>query len=159
MLQALITHRGARQLLPQKSGIHTIRRLAGGSKLGPMGLFGNKQNKAEQDTAAKAEADRLVALPVPDLAAEVLPAFGADGPGKGDKEIGTFQVAMFLMKDYPRGNQLVKQLLDPVREAFQALENSGLIMAKIHNTGISNVIITRAGTEALATGTAAQLLK
>jgi hypothetical protein len=48
---------------------------------------------------AEAEADRLEALAVPELAAEILPAFGPDGPGEGDKEIGTFEVGMFLMRD------------------------------------------------------------
>jgi hypothetical protein len=116
-----------------------------------MGLFGgkNKLEKQAEDAAAKGEADRLVGLPVSELAAAILPAFGPDGPGKGDKEIGTLQVGMFLMRDFPRGNQYVKQLVQPIHEGFQALENSGLIERRVHNIGGSNVVVTRAGLDSL----------
>jgi hypothetical protein len=124
-----------------------------------MALFGNKQDKAAQDAAAQAEAARLVGLPAASLAAEVLPAFGPDGPGNGEKGIGTLTVAMFLMADFPRGNLVVKQLLDPIREAFLALENAGLILEHVQNIGGSVVSITRAGADALASGTVAERLQ
>jgi hypothetical protein len=123
-----------------------------------MGLFGNKEDKAQQDAAAKAEADRLVAMSARDLAVDVLPAFGTGGPGAGGKQIGTLGVAMYLMRDFPRGNVQAKQLIEPIREAFQALEHAGLIIEKVHNTGGSNVVITRAGSAALDEGTVASLL-
>jgi hypothetical protein len=44
-----------------------------------MGLFGNKEEKAAKAAAAQAESERLIALPVADLAAEIMPAFGPDG--------------------------------------------------------------------------------
>jgi DNA-binding FadR family transcriptional regulator len=56
---------------------------------------------------------------------------------------------MFLMKDLPRGNQYMKELLGPIREGIQSLENDGLIERRVHNTGGSNVRVTRAGLEAL----------
>jgi hypothetical protein len=124
-----------------------------------VGLFGNKEEKQAQDAAAKAEADRLAALPVPELAVEILPAFGPDGPGKGEKEIGTLQVGMFLMDDFPRGNQFVKPLVEPIREGFQALQNAGLIELRVHNTGGSNVRSTRLGLEAIEAGNAGEYLK
>jgi hypothetical protein len=116
-----------------------------------MGLFGskNKTDKQADAVAAEAEVDRLVGLPVPELAAEVLPAFGPDGPGKGTKEIGTLQVGMFLMRDFPRGNQHIKRLVDPIREAFQSLENDALIERRVHNIGGSNVRVTRQGLSAI----------
>ncbi|HWH19612.1 MAG TPA: hypothetical protein VN671_03700 [Solirubrobacterales bacterium] len=112
-----------------------------------MGLFGskNKEDRRAADAAAKAEADRLVALPVPDLAAEILPAFGPDGPGKGDKEIGTLGIGMFLLRDHPQSSRYVKQLVGPIREGIQALENEGMIERRVRNIGGSTVSVTRAG--------------
>ncbi len=123
-----------------------------------MGLFGNKEEKRAEDAAAKAEADRLLALPVAEVAAEILPAFGPEGPGKGDKEIGSLQVGMFLMRDFPRGNQFVKPLLDPIREGIQALENAGLVERKVRSIGGSTVSSTRLGLEAIEKGTAREHL-
>jgi hypothetical protein len=126
-----------------------------------MNIFGgkNKEEKSLQDAAAKAAADRLVALPVPELAAEMLPAFGPDGPGKDGKETGTLQVGMFLMGDFPRGNLFIKQLVGPIHEGFQALENAGLIERRVRNIGGSVVSVTRLGTEALETDTAGKYLQ
>jgi hypothetical protein len=124
-----------------------------------MGIFGNRQEKRAAEEAAKTEADRLVGLPVPELAAEVLPAFGSDGPGKGDKEIGTLQIGMFLMDDFPQGRQFIRQLVDPIHEGIQALENAGLIERRVRNIGGSTVSVTRAGLAAIESGTAAEALK
>jgi hypothetical protein len=126
-----------------------------------MGLFGgkSKQEKQAEDEAARGEVERLVGLPVAELAAEVLPAFGPGGPGKGGKEIGTLQVGMFLMRDFPRGNQFVKGLVGPIREAMQALENAGLIERRVHNTGGATVSVTRLGLAAIEDGAAAQHLQ
>jgi hypothetical protein len=124
-----------------------------------MGIFGgkSKQEKLAEDAAGREEADRLAALPVPRLAAEILPAFGPDGPGKGGKEIGTLQVGMYLMRDFPRGNQFVKVLVDPIHEGFQALENEGLIERRVHNIGGWNVRVTRRGLEVIEGGVAPNL--
>jgi hypothetical protein len=124
-----------------------------------MGIFGNKQEKRAAEEAAKTEADRLVRLPVPELAAEVLPAFGPAGPGKGDKEIGTLQIGMFLMDDFPQGRQFIRQLVDPIHEAIQALENAGLIERRVRNIGGSTVSVTRAGLKAIESGNASEALK
>ncbi len=123
-----------------------------------MPLFGDKQKKREEEATAAAEADRLVALPVPDLAAEIRPAFGPDGPGSGAKEIGTLQVGMFLMDDLPHGRQFIKQLVDPIHEGFQALENAGLIERRVRNIGGWTVKVTRLGLEAIEAGDAASHL-
>jgi hypothetical protein len=117
-----------------------------------MSIFGNKQEKRAEEEAAKTESDRLASLPVPDLAAEILPAFGPEGPGKGEKEIGTLQIGMFLMDDFPRGRQFIKPLVDPIHEGIQALENAGLIERRNHNIGTSTVKVTRAGLEAIESG-------
>ena len=57
-----------------------------------MGLFGNKVEKRAEEAAAQEAVDRLVGLPVADLAVEILPAFGPDGPGKGTRSKGVFQI-------------------------------------------------------------------
>jgi hypothetical protein len=124
-----------------------------------MGLFGKRNDNHDDIAAARAEADRLTALPVSRLAAEILPAFGPGGPGEDGKEIGTFQVAMYLMADFPRGNQFAKQLFEPVGEGIQALENAGLVERRVRNIGGSVVHVTRLGNEALEAGTADAHLK
>ena len=63
------------------------------------------------------------------------------------------------MRDFPRGNQHVKQLVQPIREGFEALANAGLIELRVHNIGGSNVRVTRAGLEAIEGGTAARHLQ
>src|ERR1700761_4447219 len=101
-----------------------------------MGMFGNKEKKRAQDDVAKVEAERLAELPVADLAAAMLPAFGPDGPGKGGgKDIGTLQVGIYLMRDFPRGNQVIKVLLDPIKEATQALETAARVNRTSQTTG------------------------
>ncbi len=124
-----------------------------------MGLFGNKEEKRAQDDAAKAEADRLAGLPVADLAAAILPAFGPDGPGKGGaKDIGTLQVGIYLMRDFPRGNAMIKSLLEPLKEGIQALENAGLVKRTVQSIGGSTVSPTRLGLQAIEEGTAGKYL-
>jgi hypothetical protein len=46
-------------------------------------LFGNKAEKAAAEAAAQTEVDRLSALPVADLAVELMSAFGAGGKWGG----------------------------------------------------------------------------
>jgi hypothetical protein len=48
-------------------------------------VFGNRGEKAAREEAAGAEAQRLMALPVADFAAELMRAFGAGGPGRGSR--------------------------------------------------------------------------
>jgi hypothetical protein len=121
----------------------------------------NRDQKQAEETAAKEEADRLIGLPVAELAAEVLPAFGPNGPGKdGTKSIGTFQIAMFLMRDFPRGSQNFKGMLGPVREATQALEHAELVeIRQTDNTGVAaRAQATRLGVVTIADGSVAEKL-
>ncbi|MGA8747017.1 MAG: hypothetical protein WB507_14300 [Solirubrobacterales bacterium] len=124
-----------------------------------MGLFGNKEEKRAEDAAAEAQADRLAALPVADLAAVILPAFGPEGPGKGgDKDIGALQVGIYLMRDFPRGNHFIKVLLDPINEGIQTLENAGLVKRTVQSIGGSSVSSTRLGLQAIEDGSARKYL-
>ncbi|HSZ99088.1 MAG TPA: hypothetical protein VK802_01830 [Streptosporangiaceae bacterium] len=122
-------------------------------------MFGNKQEKADQDAVARIEADRLLALPVPDFAAEVMRAFGPGGvPTTGGRRVGTLQIAVWLMKPFPRGSTHLKVLLDPIREGLQALENAGLVLKRHLGQGSSEYAATRVGESALADGSVRQHL-
>jgi hypothetical protein len=121
----------------------------------------NKQQKQAEDATAKEEADRIAGLPVAEVAVEILPAFGPEGPGKGGtKSIGTFQIGMFMMRDYPRGNQYMKELLAPIREGTQALEHAGLIEIRATNNGgvAERAMVTRLGLATIEDGSAAEKL-
>ena len=122
-----------------------------------MALFGRSEEKAAQDQAAQAEAERLSSLPVPELAAEVLRAYGPDGPNPGEA-INLLRVLSWLMDDYPRGNKYLKDLQQPVQEANQALENAGLIIQVGRRGAGAQRKLTREGEQALADGSAAKRL-
>ena len=129
------------------------------SRAGSSTMFGNKQEKADQDAVARIEADRLLALPVPDFAAEVMRAFGPGGvPTTGGRRVGTLQIAVWLMKPFPRGSTHLKVLLDPIREGLQALENAGLVLRRHLGQGSSEYVATRVGESALADGSVRQHL-
>jgi hypothetical protein len=120
----------------------------------------NKPQKQAEEIAAKEEADRLAALPPADLAVEILPAFGPEGPGKGKNSIGTFQIGLYLLRNDPRGKSYMKQLLQPIREATQALEHASLVEIRAtDNTGVAaRARATRLGAEALEKGDAGRYL-
>jgi hypothetical protein len=115
-------------------------------------MFGNTEEKRAQEAAASAEAQRVIGLPIDQLAAEILPAFGPDGPGHGNKSINILQVGIFLMQSFPRGNSQIKSLRDPIREGIQRLEHAELVRTELQSSGGGRIIITRAGLEALASG-------
>jgi hypothetical protein len=132
--------------------------VAGVSLPAPVALFGNKEEKAAQDAAAKAEAERLASLPARELAVEVLPAYGPEGPNPGEA-INLLRVLSWLMDNYPRGAKYLKELPKPVQEANQALENAGLIVQVGAQSAGAQRRITREGEQALADGNAAKYLK
>ncbi len=115
-------------------------------------LFGNREEKRAQEAAAQAEADRLLALPLEDFAAEMLPAFGPDGPGKGEKSLNILQIGSFLMRRHPRGASHIRPLLDPIRDAAQRLEHANLIRNQVLGTGGARLAVTQLGLEAIASG-------
>ena len=123
-----------------------------------MALFGNKEEKVAQDQAAKAEADRLQALPATQLAEAVMPAFGPEGARPGN-EINILQVMSWLMSSYPRGTKYLTQLRDPTWEAIQALENAGLVIQMGSGGQGGRLKATSLGETAFAEGTVAENLK
>jgi hypothetical protein len=116
----------------------------------------HKQGRADQLEAANAEIGGLCALPVADLAVEVLPAFGQRGILWTD----TSAVAKWLMAAYSERPSLLS-LEGPIEEACQALEQAGLLLRVIHRhaaTAGSHLELTRLGHTALAEGTVRQYL-
>jgi hypothetical protein len=120
-------------------------------------LFGNSEEKAAEQAAAKAEAERLVALPLAELAPEVLPAYGPDGAKPGDT-INILQVMSWMMRDYPGGTKQLKELQGPVREAIGALEHADLLVEVGRRGAGSQLKLSRLGEQALAEGKVAEHL-
>jgi hypothetical protein len=122
-------------------------------------LFGNKEEKAARQAAAEAEANRLGALPAGELAAELMPAFGPDGPGRGRRhEVNLLQLSNWLLRSFPGGPKYLRDLERPTREAVQALEHAGLI-ERLGQHGVGQrFAATRLGEDAIAEGSARQHL-
>jgi hypothetical protein len=122
-------------------------------------LFRKSADTAAAQAAGEAELNRLTTLSTVDLAAEIMPAFGPDGPG-GAHGINAVQVAQWLMASYERSPGL-KPLLLPIQNATQALQQSGLVEEKVSGigTGSSSAKATALGQQALAEGTVHQLLE
>jgi hypothetical protein len=114
-------------------------------------LFGNREDKAAQDAAALAEIERLSSLPAADLAAEMMPAFGPDGPRVPGGGLGILQVMTWLMSSYPRGNKGLSRLLPAAREGVQVLENAGLVqvLQRGSDGSVGRLTVTRLGEQAL----------
>lgn len=121
-------------------------------------MFGNKAEKAAAGDAAQAHVDRLVALPLPDLAAEILPAFGPTGMQiKSGRRAGAFEVSEWLCAPYP--SRYRQPLIQPVLEGLQSLEHAGLLLKRNFGTSAGTTYaLTRAGESALSDGTVREQL-
>ncbi len=120
-------------------------------------LFGNKEAKAAQEEAARAEAERLESLTAVQFAEVLMPAFGPDGPKPGSY-LNQLQVGMWLMSSFPHGEKFIKDLRDPIMEGLQVLENADLIVGRTRGGAASLLKATRLGEEALAGGDVAKYL-
>jgi hypothetical protein len=119
-------------------------------------LFGNKSEKLEEEAAAEAEASRLASLTATELAAEIMPVFGPEGPGRGEApELNFLQVATWLMRSHRRGTKYLRDLERPVRASIQALEVAGLVQHRGQSNRLSP---TPAGKAALTEGSVRQHL-
>jgi hypothetical protein len=93
-----------------------------------------------------------VALPVSELAKDVLPAFGPNGMKiKPGRRQGVFEVSEWLVAPHP--SRYRQPLIQPVLEALQQLENDGLLLKRAFgpNSQATTYSLTRAGEAALAT--------
>jgi hypothetical protein len=95
-------------------------------------------------------------LTAAELAVEIMPVFGSDGPGRGKlPELNFLQVAIWLMRSYPRGSKCLRDLERPVRASIQALEVAGLVQHRRQSNRLSP---TPAGEAALVDGSVRQRL-
>jgi len=121
-------------------------------------LFGNNAGKVDSKAAAAGEASRLLNIPLDQLAAESLPAFGPDGVRGADKGLASLMVANWLLHSFPGGTRHIKEIQPRVREAVQRLELAGLVLRRVQNVGGSRLNITSAGLQALRDGSTAACL-
>jgi hypothetical protein len=120
-------------------------------------LFGNKQEKAAQEEAARAEVERLQSLSAVQFAEMLMPVFGPDGPKPGSY-LNDLQVGMWLMSSFPRGTKFLTDLRNPMMEGLQVLENADLIVGRTRGGAASLLKATRLGEEALAEGNVSKYL-
>jgi hypothetical protein len=124
-----------------------------------MGLFGDKAQKQAKAAAAEADSERLGALPVEELAVEVMAAFGPNGiDAKSGHRQGPFEVVSWLVPDLPMGYR--NTVLGPVTEALGVLEHANLLTSRSFGSqGRSSTYhASRLGETALAEGTVRQHL-
>jgi len=115
-------------------------------------VFRRNEEKAARKAAAKEEIARLRAVPVDDLAVDVLPALGPDGPTRGTS-IRVQQLCEYLLRDYPGAGQMdTLDLTAPVNRALDMLDDAGLVSPiSVQRTPIWR--ITPLGERILAEGT------
>lgn len=122
----------------------------------PVGLFGNKEKKAAQSAALQAEYERLGALPLPELATEVMErGFGPGGPG-GQLEIkvnALFDLYAPMKSAFGVDFTPRLKIEDLLKDAAAALEHAGLlVMSPGGEGGNLQYAKSRAGQDALDAG-------
>jgi hypothetical protein len=124
-----------------------------------MSLFGRNPEKQAQTEAGEAEVARLMALPLPELAAEILPGFGVDGAKRlaSATGINLGQLMIWKMEAFPRATGFMETLATPVREATQLLEHANLVERRTFGKN-THINATTLGEEAIAAGTAMKYL-
>jgi len=120
-------------------------------------VFRRNEEKAARKAAAKEEIARLRAVPVDDLAVDVLPALGPDGPTRGTS-IRVQQLCEYLLRDYPGAGQMdTLNLTAPVNRALDMLDDAGLVSPiSVQRTPVWR--ITPLGERILAEGTVRERL-
>ena len=90
-------------------------------------LFRRSEEKAALKAAAKQEIERLRGLSVDDLAVDLFPGLGPDGPTHG-QSVTRQQLCRYLLADHPGAGQMnTLDLMAPVRRALERLEALGLV--------------------------------
>ena len=91
-----------------------------------MGIFAKKAGDHATPSAAEAESARLVALPIGELASEVMPAFGPNGiNARSGHRQGPMEVVSWLLPD--ASVKYRQPILGPVIEALGVLEHADLL--------------------------------
>jgi hypothetical protein len=121
-------------------------------------LFRRNEEKAARKEAAKQEIERLRAVRVDDLAEDLLPALGRDGPTHGTS-IRVQQLCEYLLRDYPGAGQMdTLNLSAPVNRALDMLQGAGLV-SPISVTRTPVWRITPLGESTLAEGNVRERLR
>ena len=120
-------------------------------------LFRRSEEKAAQKAAAKQEIERLRALSVDDLAADLLPGLGPDGPTHGTS-VWPQQLCQYLLRDYPGAGRMdTLELMARVNRALDTLDDAGLVRTiSVQRTPLWQ--ITSLGERVLAEGTVRERL-
>jgi hypothetical protein len=120
-------------------------------------LFHRSEEKVARKEAAKREIERLRALRIDELAIDLLPGLGPDGPTHGTS-IWPQQLCGYLLRDYPGAGKMdTLDLLVPVNKALDRLEDARLVSPiSVQRTPVWR--ITPAGEDALADGTVRERL-
>ena len=114
-------------------------------------IFRRNEEKAARKQAAKGEIERLRALAADDLAVDVLPGLGPDGPTHATS-MRVQQLCEYLLRDYPGAGQMdTLNLMSRVNRALDRLESAGLV-EPISVTRSPVWRITPLGESALADG-------
>ena len=120
-------------------------------------LFRRSEEKAAKKAAAKQEIERLRALSVDDLAADLLPGLGPDGPTHGTS-VWPQQLCQYLLRDYPGAGRMdTLELMARVNRALDTLDDAGLVRTiSVQRTPLWQ--ITSLGERVLAEGTVRERL-
>ena len=121
-------------------------------------LFRRSEEKAALKAAAKVEIERLRSVSVDDLAVDVFPGLGPDGPTHGTS-VRVQQLCGYLLRDYPGAGQMdTLDLLTPVNRALDSLQDAGLVSPiSVQRTPVWR--ITPLGERTLAKGNVRERLR
>jgi len=117
-----------------------------------LALFG-KRRTTEGDFA-QGDFESLLGLSPEDLAEELMPAFGPDGPRHG-KDVHTLQLVSWLLRRYRGADKVsrpAEKLYALVGEAMQVLEHAELVQGRQSGDRSVHWNATRLGATALANG-------
>ena len=124
-----------------------------------MPLFGSNEEKQARDAEVRAEIEHLGALPLPQLAQEVMVrVYGSDGPGAGGSADYQETLKPFDPTDTGLFPGVAKELRVPleelVEEGMQQLTNSALVVVPLRGGDITRprYRLTRTGRAALESG-------
>jgi hypothetical protein len=115
---------------------------------------------AEVNAAEEAEFQRVMALPpAADLAADLMEAFGPDGPKRG-KPLTLYDLVDWMLGRYDFSSRRQRVLCStrlrrnssPIREALQVLEHAELVYLTIRTDSADNWRATSLGLADLASG-------
>ena len=121
-------------------------------------LFHRSEENAARKAAAKVEIERLRALSVDDLAADLLPGLGPGGPTHG-ASVWPQQLCEYLMRDHPGAGRMdTLDLSAAVNRALDRLEHAGLV-SPISVQRTPNWRITPLGETTLAEGDVRERLR